>query len=76
MTHRYAAGALALVILVIAALAISARRARVASVPFALALLATVIVQAILGMLTVTPRLEHRGDLEATTLFPRCQFGP
>ena len=57
MTHRYAAGALALVILVIAALAISARRARVASVPFALALLATVIVQAILGMLTVTWRL-------------------
>src|SRR5205085_9669656 len=57
MTHRYAAGALALVILVITALAISARRARVASVPLALALFATVIVQAILGMLTVTWRL-------------------
>src|SRR5437763_1415284 len=38
MMHRYAAGALALVILVITALAISARRARVASVPFAFAL--------------------------------------
>jgi heme a synthase len=57
MIHRYAAGALALVILAITALAISARRVRVASVPFALALFATVIVQAILGMLTVTWRL-------------------
>src|SRR5947208_2937683 len=57
MMHRYAAGALALVILAITALAISARRVRVASVPFALALFATVIVQAFLGMLTVTWRL-------------------
>ncbi len=58
MIHRYAAGALALVIIVITALAISARRSRAASVPFALALFATVIVQAILGMLTVTWQLK------------------
>ena len=58
MIHRYAAGALALVILVITALAISARRARVASVTFALGLFATVMVQAMLGMLTVTWQLQ------------------
>jgi len=58
MIHRYAAGALALVILAITALGISARRARVVSVPFALVLFATVIVQAILGMLTVTWQLK------------------
>src|SRR5215475_4521366 len=52
MTHRYAAGALALIILIISALAIRTRRARLISVPYALVLLATVIVQAILGMLT------------------------
>src|ERR1700758_184969 len=40
MIHRYAAGALALVIIVITALAISARRSRVASIPFALMLFA------------------------------------
>ena len=57
MIHRYAAGALALVITVITALAITARRSRLMSVPFALVLFATVIVQAILGMLTVTWRL-------------------
>ncbi len=58
MLHRYAAGALALVILAITALAISARRARLVGVGFALALFATVIVQAILGMLTVTWQLK------------------
>ena len=58
MIHRYAAGALTLLILAITALAISARRARVASVRFALILLATVLVQAILGMLTVTWQLK------------------
>jgi heme a synthase len=57
MVHRYAAGTLALVIAAIAALAVSARRQRVVSVAFALTLLATVIVQAILGMLTVTWQL-------------------
>ena len=58
MIHRYAAGALGLVISGITALAISARRQRPVSVPFALALFATVIVQAILGMLTVTWQLK------------------
>ncbi len=58
MVHRYAASALGLTIVVIAALAISARRLRLVSAPFALALLATVIVQGILGMLTVTWQLK------------------
>lgn len=58
MIHRYAAGALGLVILGLTALVISARRRRPVSVPFALALFATVIVQAILGMLTVTWQLK------------------
>src|SRR5438045_3990452 len=58
MIHRYAAGALALVILGLTALAISARRRRPVSLPLALALLATLIVQAALGMLTVTWQLE------------------
>ena len=58
MIHRYAAGALALIILAIGVLAIAARRTRIVSVAFALALLATVIVQALLGMLTVTWQLK------------------
>jgi cytochrome c oxidase assembly protein subunit 15 len=58
MIHRYAAGTLALVILALTALAIRARRLRLVRVPFALALLATVIVQALLGMLTVTWQLK------------------
>jgi cytochrome c oxidase assembly protein subunit 15 len=58
MTHRYAAGALTLIIITITALAIAARRQRPVSVAYALALLATVIVQAILGMLTVTWQLK------------------
>jgi len=58
MVHRYAAGTLALVITAIAALAITARRRRPTSVAFALALFATVIVQALLGMLTVTEQLK------------------
>jgi heme a synthase len=58
MIHRYAAGTLGLVILGFTALAISARRRRSVIVPFALALFATVIVQAILGMLTVTWQLK------------------
>src|SRR5256714_9425643 len=58
MIHRYAAGALALVILGLTALAIGARRRRPVSLPLALALLATLIVPAALGMLTVTWQLE------------------
>ena len=61
MIHRYAAGTLACVIIAIAALAIAARASRPQSrlptmvgTGFALLLFATVIVQAILGMLTVT----------------------
>ena len=58
MIHRYAAGTLTLLIVAIAALAVGARRQRLVSVPFALTLLATVLVQALLGMLTVTRQLQ------------------
>jgi cytochrome c oxidase assembly protein subunit 15 len=58
MIHRYAAGALALVIVAITVLAVRTRRTRLVSVAFALALLATVLVQALLGMLTVTWQLK------------------
>jgi heme a synthase len=58
MIHRYAAGTLGLLILVLTALALSARRSRLVRVPFALALFATVIVQGLLGMLTVTWQLK------------------
>jgi cytochrome c oxidase assembly protein subunit 15 len=54
MIHRYAASTLGLIIVVIAALAISMRKQRVASVPLAVALLIIVVIQGILGMLTVT----------------------
>ena len=57
MIHRYAVGTLSLVILVVTALAITTRRQRLVSVPYALALFATLILQALLGMLTVTWRL-------------------
>lgn len=57
MLHRYAVGTLSLIILSLTVLAIMARRASPVSVPFALALLATLIVQALLGMLTVTWQL-------------------
>src|ERR1700752_152307 len=45
MIHRYAAGTLALVVVAISALARRARRQRPVSIPFALVLLTTVIVQ-------------------------------
>ena len=54
MIHRYAAGTLGCVIIVIAALAITARKPKVVGTGYGLLLFATVIVQAILGMLTVT----------------------
>src|SRR5262245_27976406 len=54
MIHRYAASTLGRIILVIAALAISTRKQRVVSVPLAVGLFITVVVQGILGMLTVT----------------------
>ncbi|HKZ74119.1 MAG TPA: COX15/CtaA family protein [Steroidobacteraceae bacterium] len=58
MVHRYAAGTLGFLVVLIAALAIAARdRARV-SVRYALVLLAVVVLQGILGMLTVTWQLK------------------
>lgn len=57
MIHRYAAGTLGLVIVAIAALAASGRRLRRPSLTLSLTLLATVILQALLGMLTVTWQL-------------------
>ena len=53
MIHRYAAAALGLVIVVIAALGIVYRQERVVSVPFVIALLCTVLFQGALGALTV-----------------------
>lgn len=58
MIHRYAAGTLGLIILVIATLAIQYRRERVVSVAFAVGLLVLVIAQGLLGMLTVTWQLK------------------
>jgi cytochrome c oxidase assembly protein subunit 15 len=54
MIHRYAASTLGFIILVIAALAISTRKQRIVSLPLAVGLFITVVVQGILGMLTVT----------------------
>jgi heme a synthase len=57
MIHRYAVGTLSVIVVLLTALAIGTRRQRLLSVPLALALFATLIVQAALGMLTVTWRL-------------------
>jgi heme a synthase len=54
MIHRYFASTLGLIIVAIAALSIRARRERGVSVGFAIALLALVVFQGVLGMLTVT----------------------
>ena len=54
MIHRYAAGTLGCVIIVIAALAVAAPKPKAVGAGFGLLLFATVIVQAVLGMLTVT----------------------
>jgi cytochrome c oxidase assembly protein subunit 15 len=58
MLHRYAASTLGLIIIVITVLAFTTRRARLVSLPLALALLATVVFQGVLGMLTVTWQLK------------------
>lgn len=58
MIHRYAASTLGLIIVAIAVLAVVNRRARLVSLPLALALLATVVFQGVLGMLTVTWQLK------------------
>src|ERR1700722_9725047 len=57
MIHRYAAGSLALIIVILAVLAATERGRRMIGLPFAGALLVIVILQASLGMLTVTLRL-------------------
>ncbi len=54
MIHRYAASTLGLIIVIIAAVAFATRRSRLVSLPLALALLATVVFQGVLGALTVT----------------------
>lgn len=54
MIHRYFATALGLIIVVVAALSIRARRQPGVSVGFALTLLVLVVLQGMLGMLTVT----------------------
>ena len=54
MVHRYAAGTLVIIVVLITALAISYRRQKLLSPVYASALLATIVVQAVLGMLTVT----------------------
>jgi cytochrome c oxidase assembly protein subunit 15 len=58
MIHRYAASTLGLIIVAITILAFTTRRARLVSLPLALALLATVVFQGMLGMLTVTWQLK------------------
>ncbi len=57
MVHRYAVGTLSCIIAALVVLAVRSRRQRLVSVPLALALVATLLVQALLGMLTVTWRL-------------------
>ncbi len=57
MIHRYFAGTLVILTLILAVMALSQKRARSpggASVPLTLAVVATIFVQALLGMLTVT----------------------
>jgi cytochrome c oxidase assembly protein subunit 15 len=57
MIHRYAAGTLGLIIFALAAVAVASRGRRLVGVRFACALFAILILQASLGMLTVTLRL-------------------
>ncbi len=58
MIHRYAASTLGLIIVAIAGTAIARRRTGPLSVGLALTLLATVLFQGVLGMLTVTWQLK------------------
>jgi heme a synthase len=57
MIHRYAVGTLSVIVILVTGLTLGSRRQRLASVPLTLALVATLITQALLGMLTVTWRL-------------------
>jgi heme a synthase len=54
MIHRYAASTLGLIIVAITVLAIVTRRQRLVSLPLTVGLLAIVVFQGLLGMLTVT----------------------
>jgi heme a synthase len=54
MIHRYAASTLGLIIVTLAVLAFTTRRQRLVSLPLAWGLVAIVIFQGLLGMLTVT----------------------
>jgi cytochrome c oxidase assembly protein subunit 15 len=58
MIHRYAASTLGFIVVLITALAIVHRRKRLLSPTYAVVLLATIVVQGILGMLTVTWQLK------------------
>jgi cytochrome c oxidase assembly protein subunit 15 len=58
MIHRYAASTLGLIIVAIAALTIASRRRQPLGTGYSVALLATVVVQGLLGMLTVTWQLK------------------
>src|SRR5262245_43164626 len=58
MIHRYAASTLGLLIVIITAIAITSRRQKAVSIPLAVLLLITVVVQGALGMLTVTWQLK------------------
>jgi cytochrome c oxidase assembly protein subunit 15 len=58
MIHRYAASTLGLIIVVITALAIATRKQRAMSLPLTVGLLITVVIQGMLGMLTVTWQLK------------------
>jgi cytochrome c oxidase assembly protein subunit 15 len=58
MVHRYAASTLGLIIVIIAALAIATRRQRIVPLGYSFALLGIVVLQGLLGMLTVTWNLK------------------
>jgi cytochrome c oxidase assembly protein subunit 15 len=58
MLHRYAAGTLGALIVCLTAMGIAWRRERIVPPRFVIALLAIVVLQAVLGMLTVTRQLK------------------
>lgn len=58
MVHRYAAGTLATLIICLAVLTLAWRRERIVAAWYAVALVAVVIFQAVLGALTVTRQLK------------------
>jgi cytochrome c oxidase assembly protein subunit 15 len=58
MIHRYAAETLGIFVVVLVALAIQTRRERLVSLPYVVSLLVLLVMQGLLGMLTVTQLLE------------------